>query len=86
MTINFINLKIQSLSGLKCCETSILYFKDYLPYQNHLVLHYITFDLKAIFIYTAVCNLPVFMQRQWMIIYIHQHMHMVEFYVTGVHI
>jgi hypothetical protein len=46
MAMNFINLKIQSLSGLKSCDTSISYFKDYLPYQHHWVLHSITFELR----------------------------------------
>jgi len=51
-----------SLSGLKSCDTSISYLKDYLPYQLQWVLHSITFELKAFFIYTAVFNQPVFMQ------------------------
>jgi len=62
MMMNFINLKVQSLSGLKSCDTSISCFKDYLPYQLHWVLHSITFELKAFFIYTAVFIQPVFMQ------------------------
>jgi len=65
MMINFINLKIQSLSGLKSCDTSISHFKDYLPYQHQWVLHSITFELMAFFIYTIVFNQPMFMQCQY---------------------
>lgn len=90
--MNFINLKRQSLSALKSCDTSISYFKDYLPYQQHWVLHSTTFQLKAFFIYTTFFNQPVSIQCQYKwtaqrrkIIDIHQHMQMVVLYVTGVY-
>jgi hypothetical protein len=35
MMMNVMNSKIKPLSGLKTCETSVSYFKDYLLYQNH---------------------------------------------------